>query len=70
MGVRRNVSREGQRRNFAYPFQVSATQMDTLKAFTIATPQWKRPIVTATVTKTALRCQQCFLFIHASFHKV
>jgi len=40
------------------------------KRFTLSTPQREFPIVTATVTKIALRWQQFFFFTHTHFHKV
>jgi len=58
MGVRRNFSRGGQSRHFAYPFQVveDATQMDVHKTPHPFYITKKMPNVTATVADSV-----CFL---------
>jgi len=60
MGVRRNFSRGGQSRHFAYPFQVvdDATQMDVHKTLHPFYTTKKIPNATATVAYSVFALQK------------
>jgi len=60
LGVRRSFSRRGQRRHFAYPFQVvdNAVQVDVNTALCPFYTKKKMIYFTAIVTKNTLRWQQ------------